>query len=114
MLCATKVYLTGLGGVCIVEIMRKKVVKKVAKKTGSRKRVTRKQSAKVATRKKEKGVPVDFTIFRSGKRVRAVAYDRRNGREVLLRDIKYVPKLMRRELTDAQIAKFLLTDDAKR
>ena len=96
--------------------MNKKVVKK---KVGNKKRVVRKQSSAKAVAvkkqaKKERGVPISFSVFRSRNRVRAAAYDDRNGRRILLHDIKYVPKLVRKELTDAQVVKFLLTDDAKR
>ena len=95
--------------------MSKKAVKK---KVGSKKRVARKQSAKAVAvkkvKKKEKGVPIGFHVSKLGKRIRAEVYDQRNGRRILLHDIQYVPKWVRRELTDAQVAKFLLTDDAKR
>ena len=107
----------GFGGVEEVWYSGGMSKKAVKKRVGSKKRVvTRKRSATVVAveRKKERGVPVSFFISKLGKRVRASAYDDRNGRRVLLHDIKHVPKLMRKELTDAQIAKFLLTDDAKR
>ena len=105
--------LTVFLGVWYTLNMNKKASKK---RVGSKKRVVRKRSAAttVAVKKREKGVPIGFHVSRLGKRVRAVVYDRRDGREVLLRDIKYVPKWVRRELTDTQVAKFLLTDDAKR
>ena len=69
---------------------------------------------KKVTKKKGGGIPVGFSIskHRDGS-FRAWAYDERNGKEVLLRDIKYVPKAVQQELTSAQIAKMLLTDDAK-
>ena len=87
--------------------MKKTSIKK------AKKRVVRKHSAKVVATQKEKGIPVDFSVFKSRGSVRARAYDMRDGRQVFLRDVRYVPQFVRRELTDKQIAKFLLTKDAK-
>ena len=88
--------------------------KKIGKKRVARKRRSAKAVVVKKRAKKEKGVPIGFHVSKLGKRIRAAAYDRRDGRRVLLRDIQYVPKLVRKELTDAQVAEFLLTDDAGR
>ena len=101
------------------KVKKKKVV--ASKKKGARKAVKRtrsRSSAKSVVVKKRvtrsRGVPVGFSIskHRDGS-MRAWAYDERNGEEVLLRDVKYIPMAIRRELTAAQIAEMLLTDDAK-
>ena len=53
--------------------------------------------------KKDAGVPVGFTIIKSDQLpTYATAYDRRNGREILMHSKKYIPKWVKRSLTDEE------------
>ena len=106
----------------------KKVTKKKATKVRKRKAVKRVRASAGVTvkkrvakkkingkKKKQDWIPVGFSILKlRGEPPKARAYDKRNGREVLLGDIKEIPPFVRRELTDDEIAAMLLTKDAKR
>ena len=66
-------------------------------------------------KKQQKGVPVGYSIFKSDRLpTRATAYDKRNGKQVLLRDKKHIPKWVREELTDEEISHMLLVHDVER
>ena len=95
--------------------MNKKVVKKIGRKRGAKKMMARKKSAKVATMKKDAGVPVGFTIIKSDQLpTYATAYDRRNGREILMHSKKYIPKWVKRSLTDEEVSRMLLKNGSKK
>ena len=91
--------------------MKKKSTKKT--KCAVQRTVTRKKSAKTATR--NRGVPIGYSIFKSSQLpTKAVAYDKRNGKEVLLRDKRYIPGWVLDELTDEEVSRMLLKNDAKK
>ena len=59
--------------------------------------------------KKDESVPIGFTIIKSNQLpTYAVAYDRRNGREILMHSKEYIPKWVKRSLTDDEISRMLL------
>ena len=93
--------------------MKKKPSKK--SKQIAKKPTVRRQSAKAVITKNTGDIQVGYSILKSSRLpTRAMAYNKKNGLQVLLHDKKYIPKWVLEELTDEEVSKMLLKDGAEK